>query len=248
MQFLATFLLLITSTVAWRPTDRPCAGHRSRLCFLSFFWCSGSDPNACYYPEDVYPARENRGHTPALIWGKDYEISWTTSDSGPVTVWWVVGNYKQDAEQQPERENLNTGVIWEHNVTDGKLGFTFTPRTSMFPNYMAPNLSAEDASGVMIEHSYLYIQQFPRNSTGQITSALHKDATDRFYVYPPNTVDYIDYAVKQEDKRWRKKFSLGVGLGVGISVFIATLSTWFLAHWWTKRSMERRAVKTPVKA
>lgn len=236
MKFFAILLFLVSSTVAWRPWDEPCANQRSSLCFLSFIWCKGRTNGECYYPDGVYPGHENAGQTPALIWGKDYEINWTTSKKGPVTVRWIMSDYDNDSDGVGPLDR----VVWEKNVTDGELGFLFSPRSTMFPNPRAPNLTAQTVPGFAIGFSQLQIEQFSTNSTNHTTSKGAIDVSDRFYIYPRNALDAINYAVDKEKNRGEKKLKLGVGSGVGLSLLVGIVATWFLAGWWTRRSMRKR--------
>lgn len=126
------------------------------------------------------------------------------------------------------------------DVTDKALGFVFSPRPSMFPNPMAPNLTANDVPGQAIQNSFLQIQQFDEGEMNRTTSNDAMDASDMFMVYPREAMGFVDYAVGKENERWEKKFNLGVGLGIGLSFLFNIIITWALITWCTKRSNKKR--------
>lgn len=93
-------LLLTPTAYAFKPEDRKCD---TSLCLQSFKWCNLHDnAEECYFPENVYPQEDyGPGPFPALVWGKDYQIKWTTKDSKtPVTIQWFFSGI---------------GSAWEHS-------------------------------------------------------------------------------------------------------------------------------------
>lgn len=81
--------LLISRTHAWRPSENDC---NNKICLTSFRWCeSGGGKRDCYYPDFVYPQEDYAGPFPALIWEKEYDLTWKVKDSqgnGDVNITW----------------------------------------------------------------------------------------------------------------------------------------------------------------
>lgn len=101
--FLLTNFLTVTTT-AFDPSKRECG--RDALCLKSMIWCENFD---CTYPKDVYPASNGAGRAPALVWGRNYELSWEQDDSQtPVSVEWRVWS---EPEKDANGEKNSTGQV-----------------------------------------------------------------------------------------------------------------------------------------
>ncbi|KAH7135178.1 hypothetical protein B0J11DRAFT_502024 [Dendryphion nanum] len=237
MLFITLFLFFISLTAA-DDLGRRCPG--SMLCFTSFTWCKPNIKN-CRYPKDVYALPKTSDAYAALIWGKEYNFTWDSDINGPVTILW----HFIDSPRQNGSNQGDPFAVWETNITGNS--FVFKPQEKMFPSLNAQNMTPELATAFASERTYLSIEQFVMekfsNGSEQLTSKRHRDTTEVFSVLPESVRDIVDGAVRDEEKKWRKRLNLAIGLGVGLSVFCAVLLTWGCAGLWARRNARKRGEK-----
>ena len=79
---------IIPQVYAWRPSDDGC---KNNLCLTNFEWCDKDKKKDCYYPDNVYSREDEGGAFAALVWGREYEITWKVKDSkgnGDIYIKW----------------------------------------------------------------------------------------------------------------------------------------------------------------
>ncbi|KAF1995985.1 hypothetical protein P154DRAFT_609693 [Amniculicola lignicola CBS 123094] len=236
--YLYSSLLLLPAVLqlaeAWRPKDAKCKD--SDLCLTSFKWCENKKKDAaCYYPKDVFENKDysSQGPRPALIWDREYDITWNAKDDNDrVTIRWTfVDNNDANIDGIPYE--------WETNVTNTEK-YTFKPSQDKFPN-PASNITKVQALGLGVGLNKISIHQF--KSDNPSSDDKRKDESDTFYLLPSESGDFLAHVKEATEDHWRilliRWTIVGVVGGGIVASFVVAVCCMFWARFVYRRHGEK---------